>query len=146
MLQFVSALHETKQVLLMFAIAVAGCAPKQPPPPKEPQWVAAQPTTPTPVASAPIDGKALYETKGCASCHSIDGSAKIGPTFKGAWGTTVSLVDGTTVAFDEAYAKESILRGQAKMHVGFPPSHPSFEGQLSDDEVTALVGFIKAQT
>ena len=133
--------------MLVVVAMLAGCAPKQPPPPKEPQWVAAQPTTTPPAAAtAPIDGKALYETKGCASCHSIDGSAKIGPSFKGSWGIMVNLVDGTTVVFDEAYAKESILSGQAKMRVGFPPSHPSFEGQLSDDEVTALVGFIKAQT
>jgi cytochrome c oxidase subunit 2 len=28
-------------------------------------------------------GKKLYEKKGCTSCHTIDGSAHVGPTWKG---------------------------------------------------------------
>lgn len=155
MLQFVSALHETKHVLVVAALVAAttGCKPAQPPPPKEPQWVAAQPTTTPPPTEgqkdpppAPIDGKALYEAKGCMMCHSLDGSPKVGPSFKGAWGIVVNLTDGSTATYDEAYVKESILDGQRKLRVGFPPSHPAFAGQLTDDEVTALVVFIKAQT
>ena len=88
-------------------------------------------------------GKKVYEKKGCVACHSIDGSAKIGPSFKGDFGAQAKLNDGSTVTVDENYLRESILNPQAKARPGYPPSMPAFEGQLKEKDLLSLIEFIK---
>jgi cytochrome c oxidase subunit 2 len=89
-------------------------------------------------------GKLLYEKKGCNACHTTDGSARVGPSWKATFGTTVPLSDGTSVKMDENYIRESILYPQAKSRPGYPPSMPSFEGQLKDKEIEGIIAYIKS--
>jgi cytochrome c oxidase subunit 2 len=90
-------------------------------------------------------GKKLYEKKGCISCHSVDGSARIGPSFFHDFGTTVPLKGGGSVQMDENYIRESILVPTAKMRPEYPAtSMPSFDGQLKDAELTGLIEYIKS--
>ena len=56
----------------------------------------------------------------------------------------VPLTDGSSVKMDENYIRESVLYPQAKSRPGFPPSMPSFEGQLKDREIEGLIAFIKS--
>ena len=88
-------------------------------------------------------GARLYETKGCAGCHSIDGSPRVGPSFKGTYGTQVALVDGAAV-IDDAYLRESILSPRAKTRAGYQQVMPAFEGLLRDREIDVLVHYIKS--
>lgn len=88
-------------------------------------------------------GAALYEKRGCNQCHSIDGTKKVGPTFKGSFGTQIPIQGGTKVAMDENYIRESVLYPNAKIHEGYPAKMPSFLGQLKDIEIDALIAFIK---
>jgi len=53
-------------------------------------------------------GQALVAANGCAACHSINGSAGIGPTWLGLFGSQVKLSDGSVVTAGDAYLKESI--------------------------------------
>lgn len=89
-------------------------------------------------------GAMLYEKKGCVACHSIDGSARVGPSFKGDFGGDVPLASGGTVKMDENYIRESLMAPQAKSRPGFPPSMPSFEGQLKEKEIEGIIAFIKS--
>ena len=88
-------------------------------------------------------GKDLYSQRGCLACHSIDGKEVIGPTFKNLYGKMEDLEDGSSVLVDENYLRESIYEPQAKMVKGFQPTMPSFKGILSEEEVTALIEYIK---
>ena len=88
-------------------------------------------------------GQKIYKEKGCNACHSIDGSVIVGPSFKGIYGHTVELQDGSKVDVDENYIRQSILEPQSQMVKGFPPVMPSFKGILSDDDVTAVIAYIK---
>jgi cytochrome c oxidase subunit 2 len=88
-------------------------------------------------------GEMLYTKKGCDVCHSIDGSTKIGPSWKGLFGKTQSFVSGPPVQVDENYLRESILDPQAKIVQGFTPAMPPFQGQLSDRDLTGLIEYIK---
>ncbi|MBI3544816.1 MAG: c-type cytochrome, partial [Deltaproteobacteria bacterium] len=89
-------------------------------------------------------GKALSASKGCIACHSADGSPKVGPTWKGVFGKDEELQDGTKVKVDENYIRESIVNPTAKIVKGFAPSMPPFAGLLNDDEINALIAYIKS--
>jgi cytochrome c2 len=105
-----------------------------------PAPVVLQPSSRDPVAL----GHRLYETKGCIQCHTIDGSPKIGPSFKGSWGTDVALAGGVTLRFDAAYVRESLAHPQSQARPGYPPSMPSFDGLLREREIDALIAFLES--
>jgi len=91
-------------------------------------------------------GKKYFETRACASCHNADNpAAKVGPSLYQLFGKEETMVDGSTVKVDENYLRESIMEPQAKHVKGFPnPSPmPSYQGQLSESELAALIEFIK---
>ncbi|MGC3967464.1 MAG: hypothetical protein QM775_08875 [Pirellulales bacterium] len=67
-----------------------------------------------------------------------------GPALAGLFGRDVRLSDGSTVKADEQYIRESILRPQAKLVAGFQPIMPTFEGQLSEEDVLDLIQQIKS--
>jgi cytochrome c oxidase subunit 2 len=93
----------------------------------------------------PLDqlGAQLYNTKGCSTCHSIDGSTGQGPSWKGVFGHTVNLSNGQSVLADENYIRESILIPSAKVVKGYDNIMPVFQGVLRPREVDALVAYIK---
>ena len=90
-------------------------------------------------------GKLLYQRHGCSQCHSIDAAAAgNGPTFKGIFGQTHVMADGSSVLVDENYIRESILEPQAKIRAGFQPIMSTYQGQLSDDDIANLIALIKS--
>jgi cytochrome c oxidase subunit 2 len=90
-------------------------------------------------------GKMLYEKKGCNACHTVDGTPRVGPTWASKdWGKPITMSDGKTVTMDENYVRESILSPLAKARPGYPPSMPSFEGQLKEKEIAGLIAYIKS--
>ncbi|MGB6409912.1 MAG: cytochrome c oxidase subunit II [Candidatus Deferrimicrobiaceae bacterium] len=88
-------------------------------------------------------GKALTETLGCLGCHSVDGSGRVGPSFQGLFGRQVELADGGKVTVDEAYIRESIARPKAKVVKGFPDVMPDFEGKIPEEDLSAIIVYIK---
>ncbi len=93
----------------------------------------------------PLDklGAMLYQSKGCSTCHSLDGTPGQGPSWKGVFGHTVSLSDGKTAEADENYVRESILVPSAKVVKGYDNIMPVFQGVLRQREIDALVAYIK---
>lgn len=100
-------------------------------------------TTPQAIDPTPENGMRLFASKGCNSCHSIDGSRLVGPSMKGLFGRSESLADGSAVDVDENYLRESLLVPGAKVVAGYPPVMPAFKGLLSDPEVEAITEYIK---
>jgi cytochrome c oxidase subunit 2 len=88
-------------------------------------------------------GAQLYTKQGCNACHSLDGSANIGPTWKGLHGRTVSLASGGSVTANDDYLKNSILEPASQVVAGFQPVMPPYKGKLSDRQVEALIAYIK---
>lgn len=88
-------------------------------------------------------GEELLEKTGCLACHSLDGTVKVGPTLKGVFGHKVTMTDGSTVVADDNYIRESILEPNAKVVKGFPPVMPTFKGILKDDDITAIIAYLK---
>ena len=93
----------------------------------------------------PIErGEKLFGAKGCTACHTTTGVAGIGPALNGLYGKQETLMDGTQVTVDDNYIRESLLDPQAKIVEGFGPTMTSFAGQLSDDDVSAIIAYIKS--
>lgn len=88
-------------------------------------------------------GKELYVQRGCNACHSVDGTRIVGPTWKGLWGKEEVMQDGQKVTVDENYVRESILEPQAKIVNGYPPVMPSFKGVVSDEDISAIIAYMK---
>jgi cytochrome c oxidase subunit 2 len=88
-------------------------------------------------------GAALVGVQGCGSCHSLDGSEPVGPTWLGLFGSERPLADGSTVVADEPYLRRSILSPGAQEVEGFPLIMPVYEGVLSDEDVDAIIEYIK---
>ncbi len=120
-------------------------------------WLKAQPTFamtmagPAPGALAGLaggaetlaaKGQALAQSKGCVACHTVDGSPRVGPTWKGLYGKLETMKDGSTARVDEAYLQDFIRNPQARGVQGFPPVMPRIE--LSDEELAALVAYIQS--
>ncbi len=91
-----------------------------------------------------VAGQQLYQTLGCASCHGTTGEGGRGPTLAGLFGRLTPLESGQSVRADEGYIRESILNPQAKLVAGFGPIMPTFQGQISEDQLVQLLAFIKS--
>ncbi|HEX7335135.1 MAG TPA: cytochrome c oxidase subunit II [Pyrinomonadaceae bacterium] len=103
-------------------------------------WLSGNVGSTTPAAA----GQQLYQTLGCASCHGANGEGGRGPTLVGIFGNNQTLQTGVTVRVDETYVRESILNPQAKLVTGFGPIMPTFQGQVSEDQLVQLIAYIKS--
>ena len=94
----------------------------------------------------------------CKSCHSLDGKSGTGPSFRGLWDRTVNgktvFSDGSSIAehlvqgadyegLPENYLRESILIPQKKIVQGYGNAMPSFQGQLKERQLLAIIELIK---
>ena len=87
-------------------------------------------------------GEQLFSDLSCNTCHRNDGTGR-GPSLVNKFGQPQKLVDGTSVTMDEAYVRESILTPQIKVAAGYQPLMPTFQGLLSEENVIALVEYVK---
>lgn len=90
------------------------------------------------------NGEQLFKDLACATCHMPDGKGR-GPALAGLAGHEVKLADGRTVVADDNYLRESILNAPAKIVAGYPPLMPMFQGMVTEEQVMALIAYIKGQ-
>lgn len=88
-------------------------------------------------------GEKLFAELGCSVCHRADAAGR-GPDLQGVFGKPVQLEDGRILTVDENYVRESILDPGSKRVKGFKPIMPTFQGLVSDEQVNALVAYIKS--
>jgi cytochrome c oxidase subunit 2 len=93
--------------------------------------------------SLAVSGKTLFSDLGCVTCHRSDTQGR-GPSLEGVYGKPVMLEDGRVVAADDNYIRESILTPAAKVAKGFKPIMPVFQGIVSDEQLNALVAYVKS--
>jgi len=94
---------------------------------------------------SPVDaGQKLFSVRGCRQCHSVDGTAKTGPSMAGVFGRTQTMTDGGSVVVDENYIRESILEPAARVVNGFEPVMPTYQGRIKDAEIMAIIEYFKS--
>lgn len=90
-------------------------------------------------------GKQIFEGKGgCVSCHRVDGTDYQGPHLNDIWGKEIALEGGSTAVVDANYVRRSILEPDADIVAGWPSVMQSYQGRLSDKEITSLVAYIQS--
>jgi cytochrome c oxidase subunit 2 len=67
----------------------------------------------------------------------------VGPTLKGLFGRTVTMADGMAVTADEGYIRESIYDPGGKIVKGYPNVMPTFKGSLTEEDLAAVIAYIK---
>lgn len=87
-------------------------------------------------------GFALFRQLGCSGCHAA-GSTVHAPSLRGLLGREVHLQDGRTIVADDNYIRDSILLPKKDVVAGFDPVMPSFAGQVSEEDLQALIAFIR---
>jgi len=95
----------------------------------------------------PIElGAKVAKEQGCASCHSLDGSKLVGPSWLGVYGSEEKLSDGSTVIVDDAYIRNSIIDPNAQIVAGYPANvmAQDYETRLKPEEIDALIAYIKS--
>lgn len=96
-------------------------------------------------------GEKYYKIKGCNSCHSIDGTKAVGPTWKNMYGYEVKFTDGsgltpaemTGTAFAN-YIRESVYEPAKKIVAGYPNQMQNFTGRLSEEELRCLTAYMSS--
>ena len=101
-------------------------------------WLQADDTGTVPTSS----GEQLFTSLACSTCHQ-DRDDSRGPALKGVFGSEVQIAGGDSVIADETYIRESILNPRAKVRAGFMPLMPTFEGQVSEEQLLDLIKYIR---
>jgi cytochrome c oxidase subunit 2 len=88
-------------------------------------------------------GEKLFADLACNTCHRPNSQGR-GPVLENLFSNPVQLHDGTVVNADENYLRESILQPAAKITAGFQPVMPAFQGLVSEEQLLALIEYIKS--
>ena len=96
----------------------------------------------------PLDelGAKLYSKKACITCHTLDGSPLVGPSYlqtSQMWGQERVFDDGSSATIDDNYIRNSILEPQSQIVAGYQGVMPTYQGLLNDRELDALIAFLK---
>lgn len=106
----------------------------------------------TKVAEAAVDsptatGKRIMKNIGCFACHTIDGNKLVGPSFKGIYGHTATVItDGKEreITVDDEYIKKSIYEPNADVVKGFNKGlMQPYVGQLSEGDISQIIEYLK---
>jgi cytochrome c oxidase subunit 2 len=96
-------------------------------------------------AEATHPALALLEQKSCLTCHSTDGSVRVGPTFKGLYGRKELVKDGRgterEVIVDDSFVKKAIQDPGTEIVRGYPPVMPQVP--LAAPELAQIMEYIK---
>jgi cytochrome c oxidase subunit 2 len=87
----------------------------------------------------------ILNQKLCTTCHSVDGTASVGPTLKGLYGKRQTVIDSNgkerEVTADDAYLRRAIEEPDAEDVKGYPPVMPPTP--MTEAELNQIVGFIR---
>ena len=106
------------------------------------EWLAGGPAGRSVVAS----GADLFQQLACHTCHRTGtaGMAARAPRLEGLFGHPVRLQDGRTLVADENYLRESILNPMAKVVAGWQPIMPTYQGQITEEQLTQLISYVRS--
>ncbi len=103
------------------------------------KWLSGMPAPDSLVAA----GERAFHMRGCSGCHATNSTIHA-PLLDGIYGKRVPLQDGTFVTADEQYLHDSILLPNKQVAAGFAPVMPTYQGQIDEEELNAIVAYLKS--
>lgn len=103
------------------------------------EWLRTGPVEEGPV----VAGARLFRELGCSGCH-VGSPVVHAPDLNGLFGSMVQLEGGRSVLADERYLRDSILLPNSQIVHGYQPIMPSFQGQVSEGDLMALISYLKS--
>ncbi len=88
------------------------------------------------------DGERLFASLSCNACHNTRPDAR-GPSLANVYDAHLTLSNGQSVTADDAYLRDAILNPSQHITQGYAPIMPTYQGQVSEEGVIALVEYIK---
>jgi len=106
------------------------------------KWLAEEtPATPENI------GLAVLQNNACTSCHSLDGSKLVGPSFKDLMGVErIVIVDGKEISVkaDSSYVKRAILEPDKEVVKGFVPGMmKAYNNVISEDDIKSIIVYLE---
>jgi cytochrome c oxidase subunit II len=86
----------------------------------------------------------IMQAKGCLGCHSLDGTPKVGPTFKNLMGRRETIMAGNlekAVVVDESFIRGHILSPRSATVKGYQPIMPQIP--LTAEELKTIVTYLE---
>ncbi len=102
------------------------------------RWYEAKAGVPT------AKGLGVLQAKGCLGCHTTDGTKKIGPTFKGLYGSEVEVATNgkqREITADEEYIRRSVVDPGADVVEGYPNIMPKLD--VTPEELDDIIAYLK---
>ncbi|MFN5289640.1 MAG: cytochrome c oxidase subunit II [Planctomycetia bacterium] len=98
-----------------------------------------------------LQGRKLFTKLQCITCHTGNAEAKA-PNLEGIYRRHIPIShmdgkkapDGTKVFADDKYLRESILYPNAKVAAGWESIMPSYQGEVTEEELLQVIGYIKS--
>ena len=103
------------------------------------KWLAQQPAPDSLVAA----GEKAFRNRGCSGCHAVNAAIRA-PLLDGIYGKQVPLSDSTLVTADDQYLRDSILMPNKQISAGYEPIMPTFQGQIGEEELNAIIAYLKS--
>jgi cytochrome c oxidase subunit 2 len=88
-------------------------------------------------------GRSLFDKKGCGNCHT-SGDTERAPALVGLIGQQRRFTSGAARTADDAYLRESILQPYDHITQGYTNTMPAYKGQLSEEQVLAIITYLKS--
>jgi cytochrome c oxidase subunit 2 len=90
------------------------------------------------------EGSRYFHSLGCSGCHE-NSQVVHAPSLNGLYQQTVPLQSGQIVVANDDYLRDSILQPSKNVPAGYQPIMPSFQGIVSEEQIIALIAYIKSQ-
>ena len=94
-----------------------------------------------PTSNLAASGEVLFHEVGCSGCHAPNATFHA-PQLEGLYEKPVALDSGQIVVADRQYLRDSILLPNKQIVAGFAPIMPTYQGQLTEDQVNELVAYL----
>jgi cytochrome c oxidase subunit II len=123
-------------LIVLGVLLLAGCGGEKVVSPTGP----VEGTLPKQEAANPANGKTVFSSSGCGSCHTLKDAAasgKVGPD-----------LDEALKSKDEAFIEQSISEPNAEIASGFQPNimPQTYGSQLTSQQLKDLVAYLKTST
>lgn len=94
-----------------------------------------------------LAGVGVMRKYGCTACHTVDGTKLVGPSYKGLFGSTQTVITNGVereIVADEKYIRQSIMDPNADIVKGYDQGLMlSYKDQITEEEIQHLIEYFK---